>query len=72
MHPNNIFLFFLLKNLIISRLLLKPPNSSNLVESKVNVTDQLVEKIVKNAARLGCHSDNRMRRKPNPVVDGFE
>ena len=27
-----------------------PPNSSNLVASKVNVTDELVEKIVKNAA----------------------
>jgi dihydropyrimidinase len=31
-----------------------PPNSSSLVASKVNVTDELVEKIVKNAARLGC------------------
>ena len=31
-----------------------PPNSSNLVASKVNVTDELVEKIVKNAAKLGC------------------
>jgi dihydropyrimidinase len=31
-----------------------PPNSSNLVASKVNVTDELVEKIVKNAAQLGC------------------
>ena len=31
-----------------------PPNSSSLVASKVNVTDELVEKIVKNAAQLGC------------------
>ena len=31
-----------------------PPNSSNLVASQVNVTDELVEKIVKNAAQLGC------------------
>ena len=31
-----------------------PPNSTNLVPTKVNVTDELVEKIVKNAAQLGC------------------
>ena len=31
-----------------------PPNSTNLVPTKVNVTDELVEKIVKNAAELGC------------------
>ncbi len=31
-----------------------PPNSSNLIASQVNVTDELVEKIVKNAAQLGC------------------
>jgi len=31
-----------------------PPNSSDLVASKVNVTDELVEQIVKNAAQLGC------------------
>jgi dihydropyrimidinase len=31
-----------------------PPNSSKLVESQVNVTDEIVEQTVKTAASLGC------------------
>jgi len=31
-----------------------PPNSSKLVESQVDVTDEIVEQIVKTAASLGC------------------
>ena len=31
-----------------------PPNSPNLVAAQVNVTDELVEKTVKDAAELGC------------------
>lgn len=31
-----------------------PPNSSSLVEANVNVTDNIVEQTVKNAALLGC------------------